>query len=45
LGEKGEKKFAKKKKKIGERNEPWGSLGREKGGGGFAALSFFPGHR
>lgn len=36
---------AKKKKKCGERNEPGGSLGREKGGGVSAALSFFPGHR
>lgn len=36
---------AKKKKKCGELNEPGGSLGREKGGGVSAALSFFPGHR
>ena len=35
----------KKKKKCGERNGPGGSLGREKGGGVSAALSFFPGHR
>ena len=36
---------AKKKKKCGERNEPGGSLGREKSGGGSAALSSFSGFR
>ena len=44
LGEKGEKNL-RGQKKCGERNEPGGSLGTEKGGGVSAALSFFPGHR
>lgn len=44
-GKKEKKICVAKKKKCGERNEPGGSLGREKGGGVSAALSFFPGHR
>ena len=44
-GKKKKKICVAKKKKCGERNEPGGSLGREKGGGVSAALSLFPGHR